>query len=482
MEQKRSSRRRNPVAQAATAHDVAFRHLWRQLRAAGWKSKRPTGRQTEWSYTTPDASSVFVAESAVVEYAFQSGLLVADNREEASVNSGEEGQVPEGDVKDAERELVVDKHMSRRKRVTLACELLMTLSQINTSIELSQNTLEQFLASPSEPEVKLSQSAVTSAFDLSPTDLKDNAAAGVPAAATTQSAPQSLRAQTSSLYKDDVNVLHEGERSSHYESYSSGASDDNGIDEDESNPGVDFAADDDDILSDSDAVEIDKAYLSSLQIGSCDLIRAALKARSRQALEATSTALLEGWSLPAVFAFDEGVLPATLRRNITRMFMSDKPHCYGSKLYMLYDAKTAYYHRFGVCEGKRRGADDSGNEVDYKTGAAAVVRNLKVVMTTERRHPWHAVVIDRYYSSVLFAIELLSMNNYVVGTIATNRLGFDQIIKSKKKTRPASVPRGSFSFSRSVDIPSMKACIWRYRKPGYYLCTGSVAKPSMIER
>ncbi|POM69679.1 Hypothetical protein PHPALM_14008 [Phytophthora palmivora] len=143
---------------------------------------------------------------------------------------------------------------------------------------------------------------------------------------------------------------------------------------------------------------------------------------------------LEGWPFSAVFSFDECVLPATSRRNTTRMFMSDKPHRYGSKLFMLCDAMTAYFHiyfffmSFEVYVGKRRGADDSGNDVDYKTGAAAVVRNLKVALTAERRHSLHAVLIDRYYSSLFLAIKLLNMNTYVVGTIVTNRLGFDQSI------------------------------------------------------
>ncbi|OWY94519.1 hypothetical protein PHMEG_00035718 [Phytophthora megakarya] len=55
---------------------------------------------------------------------------------------------------------------------------------------------------------------------------------------------------------------------------------------------------------------------------------------------------MSGWSLPAIFSFDEGVLPATSRRNPTRMFNADKPHWYGSKLFMLCDAKTAYCHRY----------------------------------------------------------------------------------------------------------------------------------------
>ncbi|POM62762.1 hypothetical protein PHPALM_28036, partial [Phytophthora palmivora] len=92
------------------------------------------------------------------------------------------------------------------------------------------------------------------------------------------------------------------------------------------------------------------------------------------------------------------------------------------------------------------------------------------------------VVVDRFYSSILLAVELLKMNVYVVGTIQTNRLGFNKAIQSKSKTRPASIPRGTFLFSRSVAVPCMTSCLWWDRKPVYYLCTGSVMTPSTIER
>ncbi|ETO60538.1 hypothetical protein F444_21287 [Phytophthora nicotianae P1976] len=173
---------------------------------------------------------------------------------------------------------------------------------------------------------------------------------------------------------------------------------------------------------------------------------------------------LMGWSLPAIFSFDEDVLPATSKRNTTRMFMADKPHRYGSKLFMVCDAKTAYWYRFEVYVGKRASAGGPDNSGDYKTGAAAVVRNLKVVLA-QARHMWHTVVIDRYYSSVLLAIEFLSLKVYVIGTIMTNRLGFNKDLGATSKTRPASIHHGTFSFSRSVAIPTMISCVWWDRKP-----------------
>ncbi|POM79653.1 Hypothetical protein PHPALM_2619 [Phytophthora palmivora] len=78
---------------------------------------------------------------------------------------------------------------------------------------------------------------------------------------------------------------------------------------------------------------------------------------------------LAGWTLPAVFSFDEGVLPATSRRNTTRMFMPDKPHRYGSKMFMTCDSKTAYCHRFEIYVGKLKAREDQADAFDHKTGA-----------------------------------------------------------------------------------------------------------------
>ncbi|KAK1936983.1 hypothetical protein P3T76_009761 [Phytophthora citrophthora] len=119
--------------------------------------------------------------------------------------------------------------------------------------------------------------------------------------------------------------------------------------------------------------------------------------------------------------------------------------------------------------------------VDFKTGAAAALRNLKVVLA-RARHAWHTVVIGRYYSSVLLAVELLAMNVYVVGTIMTSRLGYNKKLQSSSKTRPASIPHGSFSFLRSIAAPSMIAYVWWDRKPVYYLCTGAIMAESSIKR
>ncbi|KAG2770564.1 hypothetical protein Pcac1_g18190 [Phytophthora cactorum] len=85
--------------------------------------------------------------------------------------------------------------------------------------------------------------------------------------------------------------------------------------------------------------------------------------------------------------------------------------------------------------GKRTADDRENSSVDHKTGAAAVIRNLKIVLGPNTRLPRHAVVIDRFYSSIVLAIELLGMQIYVIGTIMTNRLEYDANIKEKRKSR-----------------------------------------------
>ena len=127
--------------------------------------------------------------------------------------------------------------------------------------------------------------------------------------------------------------------------------------------------------------------------------------------------------------------------------------------------------------GKRDSEETGAEAYDHQTGAAAVIRNLAIVL--KRGAGGHRlVVIDRFYSSVALAIQLLSMGVYVIGTIMTNRIGFDPRVVEKRKTRPRGIDRGQFTYSRSVAVPTMIACHWWDRKPVHYLATG----PSMVEQ
>ncbi|GMF28511.1 unnamed protein product [Phytophthora fragariaefolia] len=232
----------------------------------------------------------------------------------------------------------------------------------------------------------------------------------------------------------------------------------------------------------------------------------------RPVVDMIQSRFLSGWSLPSKFSFDEGVLPATSKRNTTRMFMSDKPHRYGTKIFMVCDLDTAYCHRylyfffarilrrnlrrcgradiryvgsyrdrFEIYVGKREAADTDQQAFNNKTGAAAVIRNLKIVLQ-DQPPSFRMVVVDRFYTSVALTIQLLSMSVYVLGTITTNRLGYDKRVVEHRQTRPRQVERGSFTYSRSAAVPTTVACHWWDRKPLHYLATEAAMTETFVHR
>ncbi|KAG3052772.1 hypothetical protein PC122_g22547 [Phytophthora cactorum] len=81
--------------QAAEARAVDFGHLWRQLKAAGWESKKPLTRlSNDWRYFVPcadesefeEGTNWFTGEDAVVSFAIASGLI---NLHESSEDDGD---------------------------------------------------------------------------------------------------------------------------------------------------------------------------------------------------------------------------------------------------------------------------------------------------------------------------------------------------------------------------------------------------------
>lgn len=53
-----------------------------------------------------------------------------------------------------------------------------------------------------------------------------------------------------------------------------------------------------------------------------------------------------------------------------------------------------YRTRFELYAGKRNASDGDESSLDHETGAAADVRNLKIVLRASARHQWHAVVVN----------------------------------------------------------------------------------------
>ncbi|POM70805.1 Hypothetical protein PHPALM_12708, partial [Phytophthora palmivora] len=175
-----------------------------------------------------------------------------------------------------------------------------------------------------------------------------------------------------------------------------------------------------------------------------------------------------GYIPPAELAFDEAMLPSRASFNTTRVYMKDKPCKWGIKLFTLCSAHTA----FEVYVGKKQHTSDT-KSMDKKSGPAAIVRNLKAAFPEGCAKGFRLVVTDRFYTSVLIAIQLLLMDFYTVGIIMPNRIGFANSIKEKRKTRPQEIMRGSFKYVSSNKVKKMTAITWWDSKPVVFLCTGS---------
>ncbi|OWZ06133.1 hypothetical protein PHMEG_00021656 [Phytophthora megakarya] len=81
------------------------------------------------------------------------------------------------------------------------------------------------------------------------------------------------------------------------------------------------------------------------------------------------------------------------------------------------------FHAMQCSHGKQHTSD--AHKTYMKSGSAAVVRNLLEVFVPEaRKEGMRLIVIDRFYTIVALAIQLLLIGLYCVDTIITNRLGY----------------------------------------------------------
>eukprot|EP00644_Phytophthora_capsici_P004935 jgi/Phyca11/96656/e_gw1.1.701.1 len=133
---------------------------------------------------------------------------------------------------------------------------------------------------------------------------------------------------------------------------------------------------------------------------------------------------------------------------------------------------TLLFASFEVYCGQKQHIAESG-VVDMKSGPAAVVRNLRAVFGDKPAgKAMRLVVVDRFYTSIVLAVQLLNMGFYIIGTIMTNRRGFCKAVIAKKKTRPKNLPRGSLTFARSKHVNNMAAICWWDSKPVHFLSVG----------
>lgn len=62
----------------------------------------------------------------------------------------------------------------------------------------------------------------------------------------------------------------------------------------------------------------------------------------RKLIQMLQKTFVAAWTPTSEYSFDEGVLPSSSRRNPARMYMPDKPHGWGTKMFMACGTETSY--------------------------------------------------------------------------------------------------------------------------------------------
>uniref|UniRef100_H3H3G5 CCHC-type domain-containing protein n=1 Tax=Phytophthora ramorum TaxID=164328 RepID=H3H3G5_PHYRM len=158
----------------------------------------------------------------------------------------------------------------------------------------------------------------------------------------------------------------------------------------------------------------------------------------RPVIDALKDRFAAGFMPPATMAFDEAMLPSRSTFNKMRVYLKDKPHKWGTKLFMLCCSTTAYCIRFEVyCGKKERGGQ--GRSTDFKSG---------------------------------LSIQL----------IPKKKKGEKQKPPKIPKNRPASIERGTFIVADALQIPGMRLLRWWDTRAVHMLSTGGSVETNRIVR
>ncbi|KAE8960401.1 hypothetical protein PR001_g30397, partial [Phytophthora rubi] len=184
-----------------------------------------------------------------------------------------------------------------------------------------------------------------------------------------------------------------------------------------------------------------------------------------------------GYKPPPIISFDEATLPSRSRYNPMRQFNKDKPHRWGTKVFVAACAKTAYCMRIEIYCGAKTHLLTPVPQ-DNNSGEAAVMRNMKALLPLSPTSPWRLVVTDRFYTSVKLALELLHRRMYLTGTIQTDRSGYAKGVITSKKVRTVNKrkvvvpPQGTTKLAQNKMFPQVTAAMWMDRNPVHMLSSG----------
>lgn len=182
-------------------------------------------------------------------------------------------------------------------------------------------------------------------------------------------------------------------------------------------------------------------------------------------------------------AFDEMVIPSKSSRNAIRIYLKNKPHKYGTKLFAACCGVTKYCVRIEVYLGSKQDT----RHVDSYAGARAVIRAVQALWPNRAANlrQKRVIVTDREYTCVSLMERLLQMGFYGIGTALPKRLGYPKHILFPFKGDPPKRyggKRGMCTLVRCVEHSDIHACAWLDRKPVYFLASGVSTCKSSVNR
>ncbi|XP_047103305.1 piggyBac transposable element-derived protein 4-like [Schistocerca piceifrons] len=146
---------------------------------------------------------------------------------------------------------------------------------------------------------------------------------------------------------------------------------------------------------------------------------------------------------------DEGICPFRGRVSF-RVYMQNKPHKYGLKVYAVAEASSGYVVNFEVYAGK--------HIVDNSSSAVI----LRLLSDSSLLNKGHTVYLDRFYSSPELFQQLAEKGTGAVGTVNKSRKGLPKDLVSAK------LKKGEMSFRRKDNVLAMK---WKDKRDVYTLST-----------
>ncbi|POM63922.1 Hypothetical protein PHPALM_20618, partial [Phytophthora palmivora] len=138
----------------------------------------------------------------------------------------------------------------------------------------------------------------------------------------------------------------------------------------------------------------------------------------RPVLQTLERAFRRGYRLGSRISFDEGTIPNRSKFNPVRVYNKDKPHKYGTKVYMTCCAESGYCSLIEVYLGASDEAKNAKTPAERETSKEkakdvaqnAAIRNITKALDGQPGK--RLIVADNFYSSCALAIALLERGYY----------------------------------------------------------------------